>query len=100
MPPGLPRRPPLAMKLWLSQRFGRGSRTSPSPGTPGHSLGRTMSIESLEHIVRSRVRMFLRHTWLVTLLGTLVLGAAISAAVYFSTKADIMKIAAGPDGSV
>ncbi len=55
-----------------------------------------MSIESLEHMVRSRVRMFLRHTWLVTILGTLALAAFLWAGFYFTTEADHMRIAAGP----
>jgi TRAP-type uncharacterized transport system substrate-binding protein len=55
-----------------------------------------MSYESLEHVVRSRVRMFLRHTWLVTILGTLLLGAAVWAAIHFTIARDYMRIAAGP----
>jgi hypothetical protein len=31
-----------------------------------------MSIESLEHIVRNRVRMLRRCTWLVAILGTII----------------------------
>jgi TRAP-type uncharacterized transport system substrate-binding protein len=57
-----------------------------------------MSIESLEHLVRNRVRVFLRHTWLVSLLGTLVLVAVIWAAVYYTTRDTVMRIAAGPSG--
>lgn len=59
-----------------------------------------MSFESLEHIVRSRVRMFLRHTWLVTVLGTAVIGGGVWAAFYFMTAPTTMRIAAGPLGSV
>ena len=55
-----------------------------------------MSYELLEHVVRSRVRMFLRHTWLVTILGTLLLGAAVWAAIHFTMARDYMRIAAGP----
>ncbi len=55
-----------------------------------------MSLESLEHMMRSRVRMFLRHTWLLTILGTIVLGTAVWAGFYFTTEADHMRIAAGP----
>ena len=55
-----------------------------------------MSYESLEHMVRSRVRMFLRHTWLVTILGTLLLGAAVWAAIHFTMATDYLRIAAGP----
>jgi TRAP-type uncharacterized transport system substrate-binding protein len=47
-------------------------------------------------MVRSRVRMFLRHTWLVTILGTIVMVAAIVAGFYYSTEADRMRIAAAP----
>jgi TRAP-type uncharacterized transport system substrate-binding protein len=55
-----------------------------------------MSYESLEHVVRSRVRMFLRHTGLVTILGTLLLSAAVWAAIYFTMATDHMRIATGP----
>ncbi|HKD37400.1 MAG TPA: TAXI family TRAP transporter solute-binding subunit, partial [Pirellulales bacterium] len=46
--------------------------------------------------MRSRVRMFLRHTWLVIILGTLLLGAAVWAAIHFTIARDHMRIAAGP----
>jgi TRAP-type uncharacterized transport system substrate-binding protein len=85
MPP-----PPLAMRFWLSRNFGRGGKTGAG------SSGRSMSIESLEHMVRNRVRMFLRHTWLITVLGTLILAASVWAAFHFTTQADHMRIAAGP----
>jgi hypothetical protein len=55
-----------------------------------------MSYESVEHMVRSRVRMFLRHTWLVTTVGTLLLGGAVWAAIHFTMARDYMRIAAGP----
>ena len=55
-----------------------------------------MSIESLEHMVRSRVRMFLRHTWLVTILGTALLVGAVWASFHYATEPDHMRIAAGP----
>ena len=55
-----------------------------------------MSYESLEHVVRSRLRMFLRHTWLVTILGTLLLGAAVWAAIHFTMATNHIRIAAGP----
>src|SRR5580692_2922558 len=55
-----------------------------------------MSIGSLEHMMRNRVRMFLRHTWLVTILGTVALGGVVWAAFYYSTKNTVMRIATGP----
>jgi len=100
MPPGLPHRPPLAMRFWLAQRFGRGgSGDGAHSAAKGRSSGLTMSIESLEHLVRSRVRMFLRHTWLVTLLGTVIAGACVWAGVHYTIAPTVMRIAAGPAGS-
>ncbi len=99
MPPGLPHRPPLAMRFWLARRYGRAGGTATSSGATGHSSGRAMSIESIEHMVRSRVRMFLRHTWLVTLLGTMIVFGAVWAGFYYTTKPTVMRIAAGSDGS-
>lgn len=92
--PGL-QRPPLAMKFWLFRRS-KGNATGSAAATHGHVSGHAMSMESLEHMVRSRVRMFLRHTWLVTILGTIVLAGLFWAGFYFSTEADHMRIAAGP----
>ena len=83
---------PMAMRFWLFRR----ARTANEDALPGCALGRTMSYELLEHVVRSRVRMFLRHTWLVTILGTLLLGAAVWAAIHFTMARDYMRIAAGP----
>jgi TRAP-type uncharacterized transport system substrate-binding protein len=94
MPPGLPHQP-LAMRLWLSRRSGGASGTD----SAGHSSGRSMSIGSLEHLMRNRFRMFLRHTWLVTILGTIVFGGVVWAAFYYSTKNTVMRIATGPDGA-
>jgi len=85
------------MKLWLAQRFGRAGNASSI--MPGHISGNAMSIGSLEHTVRIRVRTFLRHTWLVTILGTIILGAGVAAAIYLTTAPTVMRIAAGPADS-
>ena len=94
MPSGLPHQP-LAMRLWLFRRSGRGGGAD----SAGSSSGRSMSIGSLEHLMRNRFRMFLRHTWLVTILGTIALGGVVWAAFYYSTKSTEMRIATGPDGT-
>jgi TRAP-type uncharacterized transport system substrate-binding protein len=91
MPPGLPHQP-LAMRLWLSRRSGRAVGTD----SAGRASGRSMSIGSLEHMMRNRFRTFLRHTWLVTILGTIALGGLVWAAFYYSTKNTMMRIATGP----
>ncbi len=87
------------MKLWLSQRFGRAKPGEASSAPSGQTLGKTMGIESLEHMVRNRVRTFLRNTWLVAILGTLLIGAGIYSAIYISIAPTDMRIAAGPAGS-
>jgi TRAP-type uncharacterized transport system substrate-binding protein len=81
------------MRLWLFRR------SSGDSGAAGRSLGKAMNIGSLEHIMRNRVRMFLRHTWLVTILGTIVLAGIVWLAFYYSTRATVMRIAAGPDST-
>ncbi|MBO0716332.1 MAG: ABC transporter substrate-binding protein, partial [Rhizobiales bacterium] len=55
-----------------------------------------MSIESLEHVMRNRMRMILRHTWLVAVIGTLAVIGAVWAAFYFTAQAERLRIAAGP----
>jgi TRAP-type uncharacterized transport system substrate-binding protein len=92
----MPHRPPLAMRFWLSRRFGQDGGTGSTAAAAGRSSGRTMSYESLENMVRSRVRMFLRHTWLATIVGTIALVGGIWGAFYLTTEADHMRIAAGP----
>src|SRR5581483_9017635 len=99
MPTGLPKRPPLAMKFWLARRSTGGSGDGAHGTAEGHSPGRSMSMQSLDHIMRNRVRMFLRHTWLVTFVGTLIVGALIWAGVHYSLQATQMRIAVGPPDS-
>jgi len=55
-----------------------------------------MSIESLEHIVRNRLRTVLRHTWLVAVLGTAIVIGAAWAAFYFTTESEHLRVAASP----
>jgi len=84
------------MKLWLAQRFGGAGRTLSS--APAHTAGKAM--ESLEHLVRSRIRMFLRNTWLVTILGTAIVAGGVWLAFHFTSENAVMKVAAGPAGGV
>jgi TRAP-type uncharacterized transport system substrate-binding protein len=57
-------------------------------------------MESLEHLVRSRIRMFLRNTWLVTILGTAIVAGGVWLAFHFTSENAVMKVAAGPAGGV
>jgi len=79
------------MKFWL---FRRVSGAGSSAG--GQSLDRIMSIESVEHIVRNRLRMVMRHTWLVAILCTAAVIGAAWAAFYLSTEAERLRVAAVP----
>ena len=59
--------PPLAMRFWLSQRKRGSGKNDATPAPRGRSSGHAMSMESLEHIehmVKGRVKTFLRHTLL------------------------------------
>ena len=44
--------------------------------------------------------MFLRNTWLVTILGTAILASDVWLAFYFTSENAVMKVAAGPAGGV
>jgi TRAP-type uncharacterized transport system substrate-binding protein len=85
----------LAMKLWLAQRLGGAGGTLPS--APAHAAGKAM--ESLEHLVRNRITLFLRNTWLVTIVGTVILVGVVWLASYLISEDAVMKVAAGPAGS-
>ena len=99
MPPGPSHRPPLAMKLWLWRRFGRNKESEPSSAAPAHALTAAMSLEALGHTVRNRIRAFLRHTRTVTILGMIILGGLIWAALHVTLSPTQMRVAAGPPGS-
>src|SRR4029077_9521007 len=86
----------LARKLWLAQLFGGAGRTLSS--APAHAAGKAM--ESLEHLVRSRIRMFLRNPWLVTILGPAIVAGGVWLAFHFTSENAVMKVAAGPAGGV
>jgi len=87
-------RPPLAMKFWLFRRWSGNSETA--AGSSGHTSGMAHGIESLEHMVRNRVRLFLRHSWLVTILGTVAIAAAVGAGFYYTQQAGELRIAVPP----
>jgi TRAP-type uncharacterized transport system substrate-binding protein len=99
MPRGPSHRPPLAMKLWLWQRLGRNNEAEPPSGATAHPLTAAMSLETFEHTVRNRVGAFLRNTRLVAILGTIILGGIIWAALHLTLAPTQMRVAAGPPGS-
>jgi TRAP-type uncharacterized transport system substrate-binding protein len=100
------------MRTWLAQRLRWAGKKDSPPAPRRRSTGNAMSknamsktigiesIEQLENMVKGRVKTFLRHTWMVTILGTLVLVGVIWLTVYMTTKPTVMKIAVGPPGGV
>jgi TRAP-type uncharacterized transport system substrate-binding protein len=99
MPQGPPHRPPLAKRLWLWQRLRRNNEAEPSAAATAHALTAAMSLEALERTVRVRVRAFFRRTRLVTILGAIILGGLIWAALHLTLEPTQMRVAAGPPGS-
>jgi hypothetical protein len=84
------------MRFWLFRRSEKSGGSAAAAASPGRGSGRTISIETLENMVRSRVRMFLRHTWLVAILGTVLIGVLVWAGFYYAAELDHLRIAAGP----
>ena len=99
MPRGPSYRPPLAMKLWLWQRLGQNKESEPCSAAPAHASTAAMSLEALEQTVRNRIRTLLRYTRTVAILGTIILGGLIWAAVHVTLAPTQMRVAAGPPGS-
>ena len=99
MPQGPMHRPPLAKRLWLWQRLRPRNEPEPSAAATAHALTAAMSLEALERTVRVRVRAFFRRTRLVTILGAIILGGLIWAALHLTLAPTQMRVAAGPPGS-
>jgi cytoskeletal protein RodZ len=84
------------MRFWLFRRFEESGASSSVTDSPGRGSSRPMMMESLEHMVRNRVRMFLRHTWLVAVLGTILIGVLIWAGFYYANEREHLRVAASP----
>src|SRR5579863_3648799 len=100
MPVRLPLRRPLAMSLWLARRFGRAGKAGASAYEPGHLPGKAPRVGSIEHLLQNRVRLFLRHPWVVTVLGAVILAGVVGLGIYVITQGTVMRIAAGPEGGI
>jgi TRAP-type uncharacterized transport system substrate-binding protein len=92
------------MKLWLARLFERRSegmqQDRPAPAARRHGVTpKSIDLDSLEGMMERRLRMILRHTWLVGIFVILLLGGLVSAAVYYSSEPTVMRIAVGPPDS-
>jgi ABC-type nitrate/sulfonate/bicarbonate transport system substrate-binding protein len=79
------------MKLWLFRR-----RSGAANAARAQSADGIMSREPLEHMVRNRMRMIVRHTWLLAILGTAIVVGLVWVGFYISSEAERIRIAAGP----
>src|SRR5215471_19161057 len=58
-----------------------------------------MDLATVEHRVESRIRLMLRHTWLVAIAGALTLLGLAAGAIYFESQPTTLKVAVGPPNS-
>jgi TRAP-type uncharacterized transport system substrate-binding protein len=101
------------MRLWLSQRFrSMRSRNDSLVGESGfdthHDQGHNqrrgarnaMSLEALEAIVESRLRLMMRSKWLVGIFAILLIGGLVGLGIYLTERPTVLRMAVGPAGSL
>jgi ABC-type taurine transport system substrate-binding protein len=87
------------MKLWLARMFGwKLSEVTRDTPTPRNTVISTSGIDFyvLEKLTKRRVRMILRHTWLVTFVALFLLAALIVGTIYLIAEPTALNIAVGP----
>jgi TRAP-type uncharacterized transport system substrate-binding protein len=92
------------MKLWLARQFGRRSEAMqqdrPALAARRHSATpKGIDLDSLEGMMERRLRMILRHTWLVGIFAILLVGGLVWATIYYTSEPTVMRIAVGPPDS-
>jgi hypothetical protein len=93
-----PKRVTLPMKLWLARMFGwKLSEATRDTPTLRNSVISTSGIDFylLEELTKRRVRMILRHKWLVTFVALFLLAALIVGTIYLIAEPTALKIAVG-----
>jgi hypothetical protein len=58
-----------------------------------------IDLDALEELMNRRLRLVLRHTWLLAIFGTFLLGGVIVGLVYLTASPTVLKIAVGPRNS-
>ncbi len=72
----------------------------PAPPARHHVVTpKGIDIDSLEGLVNRRLRMILRHTWLVGIFAIFALGGLVGATVYYTAAPTVMRVAVGPADS-
>jgi TRAP-type uncharacterized transport system substrate-binding protein len=93
------------MKVWLTQLLRRRRSEDMQPDRPTQPVrkhivtAKGVDLDSLEGMMNRRVRMILRHTWLVGIVAILFLGGLVGAAIYYTAEPTVMRIAVGPPDS-
>jgi TRAP-type uncharacterized transport system substrate-binding protein len=101
MQPGFPR-PTLAMKAWLAQLFRKRRSDKMQQDHPPHAApkrivkSKGIDLDSLEGMMNRRLRMIMRHTWLVVTFLVFVVVGLVSVSVYLTAQPTVMRIAVGP----
>lgn len=100
---------PMALRLSLRTRLmqilrGRRSDATHEPQQPlaQHRIVSTKGIDldSLEEMMNRRLRMlWLRHAGVLTILGIIFVAGLVALTIYLTTKATVLRIAVGPEGS-
>jgi TRAP-type uncharacterized transport system substrate-binding protein len=95
----------LAKFTWLWQLFNRKRSHNVQDTSPPGKRARIVSakgidIDSIEEMMNRRMRMiWVRHTWFVIIIGTLLFIGLIGVSVFFSVKPTVFRVAVGPSGT-
>jgi TRAP-type uncharacterized transport system substrate-binding protein len=93
------------MKLGLMQLFRWKRRESMShdsrqaPSRPHIVTAKGIDVDTLETMMGRRLRLILRHTWLVTIFAVLLLAGLIFLSIYMFSQQTVLRIAVGPHDS-
>jgi TRAP-type uncharacterized transport system substrate-binding protein len=85
-------------KAWLALRFWK-PRNGDAAARRRIVTAKGLDVDSLEEMVNRRMRLVLRHTWLVVTFATLLIIGLVAVTIYLTATPTILKIAVGPRSS-
>jgi len=93
----------LARFAWLRQLFGRSRHVQESSQQKERNRivsARGIDLDSIEEMMNRRLRaIWVRHTWFVIVIGTVLLGGLIGVSIFFTVKPTEFRVAVGPSGT-
>src|SRR3954463_11974812 len=94
----------LARFTWMWQLFRRKRSQNVqdnSPATRSRTVSaRGIDLDSIEDMMNRRLRsIWVRHTWFVVVIGTLLFIGLVGVSVFFTVKPTIYRVAVGPGGT-